>query len=225
MPRPSDSCRHTSSLVSYHPSSTISSTSSSSAGSSPSTWRARTWRCQRWLRRRLVPALLFGTLGGLVLMQRVVSDPPSAGPSGLAFASGCPVRAGRHLRNTGWRVALSLPVARDLACSRWGIIDAREAGGDQCTRPCDVSRRDLGLPSWLPGLPRSEAPPGKYRERDYGPSHPALAKSTGQSVSPCHPACHGSRVQPAVHISSCLRTRFDPLGPQRSRGSWLPGRR
>lgn len=38
-----------------------------------------------WLRRRLVPALLFGTLSGLVLMQRVVSDPPSAGPSGLAF--------------------------------------------------------------------------------------------------------------------------------------------
>jgi hypothetical protein len=37
------------------------------------------------LRRRLVPALLFGVLGGLALMQRILSDPPSAGPSGLAF--------------------------------------------------------------------------------------------------------------------------------------------
>jgi hypothetical protein len=37
------------------------------------------------LRRRLAPALLFGALGGLVLMQRVLAEAPTAGPHGLAF--------------------------------------------------------------------------------------------------------------------------------------------
>jgi hypothetical protein len=37
------------------------------------------------LRRRLALALLLGALGGLVLMQRVLAEPPSAGSQGLAF--------------------------------------------------------------------------------------------------------------------------------------------
>lgn len=37
------------------------------------------------LRRRLVPALVFGVLGGLVLARRVLVDAPSAGPQGFLF--------------------------------------------------------------------------------------------------------------------------------------------